>query len=39
MVTGKSPSDPGFRKEHAEFLRRFSEALGRRRSEAAGTPA
>jgi TetR/AcrR family transcriptional regulator len=28
MVTGRGPSDPGFRKEHAEFLRRFSEALG-----------
>jgi AcrR family transcriptional regulator len=39
MVTGKSPSDPGFRKEHAEFLRRFSEALGGPRSRAAEVPA
>lgn len=36
MVTGKSPSDPGFRKEHAELLRRLSEALGGRRAETAG---
>jgi AcrR family transcriptional regulator len=36
MVTGKSPSDPGFRKEHAELLRRLSEALGGRPSAAAG---
>jgi len=27
MVTGKSPADPEFRKQRAEFLRRFSEAL------------
>jgi hypothetical protein len=33
MVTGRSASDPGFRRERAEFLQRFSETLG---SKAAG---
>jgi AcrR family transcriptional regulator len=28
MVTGRSASDPVFRRERAEFLRRFSNALG-----------
>jgi AcrR family transcriptional regulator len=28
MVAGRSASDPGFRKERAEFLQRFSETLG-----------
>jgi AcrR family transcriptional regulator len=28
LVTGKSPSDPAFRKERVEFLRRFARALG-----------
>ncbi|MGH7399701.1 MAG: TetR/AcrR family transcriptional regulator [Candidatus Rokuibacteriota bacterium] len=28
MVTGRGPSDPGFRKQRAEFLQRFSDALG-----------
>jgi AcrR family transcriptional regulator len=27
MVTGKSPTDPEFRAQQTEFLRRFSEAL------------
>jgi len=35
MVTGKSPADPVFRKQRAEFLRRFSEALAPRRREPA----
>ena len=39
MVTGKPPSDSGFRRDHAEFLRRFSEALGRKSAEAPGKPA
>ncbi len=37
MVTGRGPSDPGFRKQHAEFLQRFSETLGARRPGAGGT--
>jgi hypothetical protein len=36
MVTGKSPADPLFRKQRAEFLRRFSEALVPRRPAPAG---
>jgi TetR/AcrR family transcriptional regulator len=36
MVTGKNPADPAFRKQRAEFLRRFSEALVPRRREPAG---
>ncbi|HYA52032.1 MAG TPA: TetR/AcrR family transcriptional regulator [Streptosporangiaceae bacterium] len=31
MVTGQSPSDPVFRKERTEFLRRFAEVLVTRR--------
>ena len=33
MVTGKSPSDALFRKQRAEFLRRFADALVPRRRE------
>jgi AcrR family transcriptional regulator len=36
LVTGKSPADPVFRRQRAEFLRRFAEALVPRRREAAG---
>ncbi|MEX2222771.1 MAG: TetR/AcrR family transcriptional regulator [Candidatus Rokuibacteriota bacterium] len=36
MVTGRSAADPGFRKERAEFLQRFSGALGARRPGAEG---
>ena len=35
MVTGQSPADPEFRKQHMEFLRRFSEALVARRASTA----
>ncbi|HSE05311.1 MAG TPA: TetR family transcriptional regulator [Methylomirabilota bacterium] len=31
MVTGRSASDPGFRRERAEFLQRFSAALATKR--------
>ena len=31
MVTGRASSDPVFRKERAEFLRRFSDALSPKR--------
>jgi AcrR family transcriptional regulator len=31
MVTGQSASDPGFRRERAEFLQRFSAALATKR--------
>ena len=36
MVTGKSPADPEFRKQRAEFLRGFSEALVARPAPTAG---
>ena len=36
MVTGKSAADPAFRRQRADFLRRFSEALVRRRGEPGG---
>ena len=36
LVTGKSPADPVFRKQRAEFLRRFADALVPHRREAAG---
>ncbi|MGH7413178.1 MAG: TetR/AcrR family transcriptional regulator [Candidatus Rokuibacteriota bacterium] len=36
MVTGRSPSDPAFRKQRAEFLQRFSEALGVKPAAAGG---
>jgi TetR/AcrR family transcriptional regulator len=36
MVTGKSPADPEFRRQHMEFLRHFSEALRARRAPTAG---
>jgi TetR/AcrR family transcriptional regulator len=36
MVTGKSPADPAFRRQRAEFLRRFAETLAPRRRETAG---
>ena len=39
MVSGKNPADPAFRKQRAEFLRRFSEALAPRRREPAGARA
>ena len=35
MVTGKSPADPAFRRQHTEFLRRFADALVTRRPEPA----
>ena len=38
MVTGKSPADPEFRQQRAEFLRRFSEALVARRAPTAEVP-
>jgi hypothetical protein len=36
LVTGQTPSDPAFRKQRVEFLRRLSEALISRRPDAAG---
>jgi TetR/AcrR family transcriptional regulator len=36
MVTGQSAADPGFRKERAEFLQRFSQALGTKRPRRGG---
>jgi TetR/AcrR family transcriptional regulator len=36
LVTGHRPSEPGFRKQRAEFLRRFADALGPRGAAAAG---
>ena len=39
MVTGRSPADPVFRKQRAQFLRRFSEALEPRRREPASVRA
>jgi hypothetical protein len=36
MVTGRSASDPVFHKERAEFLQRFSDALGPKRTAAGG---
>jgi AcrR family transcriptional regulator len=39
MVTGRRATDPGFRAERAEFLRRFAAALTGRRPEAAGASA
>jgi TetR/AcrR family transcriptional regulator len=38
LVTGRSPSDPAFRRQRAAFLRAFSDALGRGPVEAAGRP-
>ena len=35
MVTGKSPADPAFSRQHTEFLRRFADALVTRRPEPA----
>jgi AcrR family transcriptional regulator len=39
LVTGKSPSDAGFRKHRAEFLHRFSDALAARPAGAVRTRA
>ena len=36
LVTGRSPSDPAFRKQRVAFLRGFSDALAGRRAEAVG---